>query len=213
MDENNQIIPRKEILKILNENGITRSVRYHIANKSFIHSGLLFSVVYYPFIIILTWFLQQYTVLGIISSVVLASTALLFIILYILQHIQKEKFRNKFPWKSRVFGMLWKEGYRDKELDMIELHMKFPTVLNIWCIFMIIMALVMGVITSIFKSYNQTDCIFWINCASIIHLAIYMLCFGFTCFNLNPKNSFIERWIYYEIRKYEEKEKNNDNTI
>ena len=98
MDENNQIIPCKEILKILNENGITRSVRYHIANKSFIHSGLLFSVVYYPFIIILTWFLQQYTVLGIISSVVLASTALLFIILYILQHIQKEKFRNKFPW-------------------------------------------------------------------------------------------------------------------
>ena len=213
MNENNQMVSREEILKTLNENGITRSVRYHIANRFFIHSGLLFSVVYYPFIIILTWFLQQYTVLGIISSVVLASTALLFIILYILQHIQKEKFRNKFPWKSRVFGMLWKEGYRDKELDMIELHMKFPTVLNIWCIFMIIMALVMGVITSIFKSYNQTDCIFWINCASIIHLAIYMLCFGFTCFNLNPKNSFIERWIYYEIRKYEEKEKNNDNTI
>ena len=26
MDENNQIIPCKEILKILNENGITRSV-------------------------------------------------------------------------------------------------------------------------------------------------------------------------------------------
>ena len=109
MNENNQMVSREEILKTLNENGITRSVRYHIANRFFIHSGLLFSVVYYPFIIILTWFLQQYTVLGIISSVVLASTALLFIILYILQHIQKEKFRNKFPWKSRVFGMLWKE--------------------------------------------------------------------------------------------------------
>lgn len=126
---------------------------------------------------------------------------------------QKEKFRNKFPWKARVFDMLWKQGYTDRELNKIELHMKFPTLLNVWGIFMGLMAFVMVMITSIFKSYDQTDCIFWINCASIIHLAIYMLCFGFTCFNLNPKNSFIERWIYYEIRKYEEKEKNNDNTI
>lgn len=204
MNENNQMVSREEILRKLNENGVTRSVRCHIANKSFIHSGLLFSVVYYPFIIILTWFLQQYTILGIISSVVLASTVLLFITLYILQHVQKEKFRNKFPWKSRVFDMLWKQGYTDRELSKIEVHMKFPTVLNIWCIFMIIMALVMGVITSIFKSYDQTDCILWINCASIIHLALYMLCFGFTCFNLNPKNSFLERLIYYEIKNYEE---------
>ena len=198
MNENN-IVSREEILKTLNENGITCSVRYHINNKSFIHSGLLFSVVYYPFIIMLTMFLQQYTILGIISSVVLAITILVFITLYILEYVQREKFKKKFPWKSQVFGMLWKNGYTDRELDKI-----FPIVLNVWGIFISIMAFVMVVITSIFNSYDQTDCIFWIKCASIIHLAIYMLCFGFTCLNLNFKSRFIERWMYYEIKNYEE---------
>ncbi len=204
MNENNQIVSREEILKKLNENGITWSIRYHINNSNYIYLCLFFSLCYYSFITFITMLAQQYIFIGIISSVLIVTSVLLFSSLYILQHVQKEKFRNKFPWKSRVFDMLWKQGYTDRELSKIEVHMKFLTVLNIWCIFMIIMALVMGVITSIFKSYDQTDCILWINCASIIHLAIYMLCFGFTCFNLNPKNSFLERLIYYEIKNYEE---------
>ena len=206
-NQNNEIVSREEIVKTLNENGITCSVRYHIANKSFIRTALMFSVFYYLFTGILTMSLQQYMVLGIIAAVVLALTALVFITLYILQYVQKEKFRNKFQWKSQVFGMLQKNGYTDRDLNMIELHMKFPTVLNVWGIFMGLMAVGMAVIIFIFNLYDQTDFIFWIKSATIIHLAIYMLCFAFICLNLNFKSRFIERWIYFTIKHYEE----NDN--
>ncbi len=129
--EHEKIVSRDKILKTLNENGITCSVRFHILNKSFIHPGLLFSLVYYPFIIILTTLLQQYIVLGIISSVVVAITVLLFSTLYTLEYVQREKFKNNFPWKSHVFSILWKQGYTDRALGKIELHMKFPIVLNV----------------------------------------------------------------------------------